>query len=368
MGVWVREIVLRIRDTNEKNMNMKKLFLMLLAVVAVAACGEPEPTGPNWGPAPTPTPTPTPDPDTPKEIIVRNVEPTTELGIKGEDVDGLRFYPGISINIASSNWEKNLAEIAGAGFKYIEITIKHEFGIKDMTDEAVLNIFATKLNYVKSVGLTVWSIHLPFEDANWTNIAGKETVRVQSVANIMRVLRLCVKGFPECKNYVLHPSKGVLSPRTESVAQARKSLGEMIPEAKALGVRLCVENLVGSLCYSIEELENTIAGISDAWVTYDIGHANCKGIDVVKFLEAIGPRLGTVHMHDTVTGSGNDTHDYLGVPQPGINKWEDVYRTMLEDNRYRGVFLFELSGKSAATVMSSYNKLVNDYQKKYEMK
>ena len=344
---------------------MKKLFYLLLAL-AVVSCGEPEPSGPNWGPSTKPDPTP--NPDTPTEIVVRNIEPTTELGTKGENVDGMRFYPGISINIASSKWEANLTEIANAGFKYIEITINHSYGIKDMTDEAALAAFATKLNQVKAVGLTVWSIHLPFEDANWTHIAGKESVRKQSVENIMRVLRLCVQGFPECKNYVLHPSKGVLSPRSESVSQARKSLNEMIPEAKALGVRLCVENLVGSLCYSMEEMNDTIAGISDAWVTFDIGHANCKGYDVVKFLEFIGTRLGTVHMHDTKTGSGDDSHDLLGVPNPGIKVWEDVYRTMLEDNRYRGVFMFELSGKNANTVMASYNKLVSDYEKKYEKK
>ena len=344
---------------------MKKLFYLLLAL-AVVSCGEPEPSGPNWGPSTKPDPTP--NPDTPTEIVVRNIEPTTELGTKGENVDGMRFYPGISINIASSKWEANLTEIANAGFKYIEITINHSYGIKDMTDEAVLAAFATKLNQVKAVGLTVWSIHLPFEDANWTHIAGKESVRKQSVENIMRVLRLCVQGFPECKNYVLHPSKGVLSPRSESVSQARKSLNEMIPEAKALGVRLCVENLVGSLCYSMEEMNDTIAGISDAWVTFDIGHANCKGYDVVKFLEFIGARLGTVHMHDTVTASGEDTHQLLGEPNPGIKVWEDVYRTMLEDNRYRGVFMFELSGKNANTVMASYNKLVSDYEKKYEKK
>ena len=344
---------------------MKKLFYLLLAL-AVVSCGEPEPSGPNWGPSTKPDPTP--NPDTPTEIVVRNIEPTTELGTKGENVDGMRFYPGISINIASSKWEANLTEIANAGFKYIEITINHSYGIKDMTDEAALAAFATKLNQVKAVGLTVWSIHLPFEDANWTHIAGKESVRKQSVENIMRVLRLCVQGFPECKNYVLHPSKGVLSPRSESVSQARKSLNEMIPEAKALGVRLCVENLVGSLCYSMEEMNDTIAGISDAWVTFDIGHANCKGYDVVKFLEFIGARLGTVHMHDTKTGSGDDSHDLLGVPNPGIKVWEDVYRTMLEDNRYRGVFMFELSGKNANTVMASYNKLVSDYEKKYEKK
>ena len=356
---------------------MKKLFYLLLAL-AVVSCGDPEPTGPNWGNTPNPNPNQPeqpeepdqPDPDQPKpEIVVRNIEPTTELGAKGENVDGLRFYPGISINIASGSFDSQLTSIAMAGFKYIEITINDSYGIRNMTDDEAKTKLTQRMNSVKAAGLTVWSIHLPFEDANWTNIAGKETVRVQSVNNIMRVLRLCVECFPECKNYVLHASKGVLKPREESVNQARKSLKEMVPVATQLGVRICVENLVGSLCYYYEELHNTITGIDNTWVTYDIGHANCKGYDVVKFLEYIGPRLGTVHMHDTKFGSGNDSHDLLGDPSLGngcIKQWEDVIRTMLEDNRYRGVFMFELSGKNPNTVMASYNKIVADYAAKYE--
>lgn len=356
---------------------MKKLFYLLLAL-AVVSCGDPEPTGPNWGNTPNPNPNQPeqpeepdqPDPDQPKpEIVVRNIEPTTELGAKGENVDGLRFYPGISINIASGSFDSQLTSIAMAGFKYIEITINDSYGIRNMTDDETKTKLTQRMNSVKAAGLTVWSIHLPFEDANWTNIAGKETVRVQSVNNIMRVLRLCVECFPECKNYVLHASKGVLKPREESVNQARKSLKEMVPVATQLGVRICVENLVGSLCYYYEELHNTITGIDNTWVTYDIGHANCKGYDVVKFLEYIGPRLGTVHMHDTKFGSGDDSHDLLGDPSLGdkcIKQWEDVIRTMLEDNRYRGVFMFELSGKNPNTVMASYNKIVADYAAKYE--
>ncbi len=343
-----------------KNLNttMKKLFYLLLAL-AVVACGNPTPSGPNWGP----TQKPEPEPDL-GEIVIKNIEPTTELGAVNESIAGLRFYPGISINIANKNFSSDLSSIASAGFKYIEITIKQTYGIIDKSDSDVKADFENKLHAVKANGLTIWSIHLPFDDANYTHIAGTENVRVQSVNNIMRVLRLCVESFPECKNYVLHASNGVLSPRSESVSQARKSLNTMIPEAKALGVRLCVENLVGSLCYSIEEMENTIGGINDAWVTYDIGHANCVGIDVVEFLKAIGPRLGTVHIHDTMFGTKNDSHSLIG--EGNISKWQEVYRTMLKDNRYRGVFMFELTGKNPHTVMNSYKKIVSDYQALYE--
>ena len=348
---------------------MKKLFYLLLAL-AVVACGEPEPSGPNWGPVPKPEPEQpenpeNPTPDQPKpEVVIRNIEPTTALGAADENVDGLRFYPGISINIASGSFDSQLTSIAMAGFKYIEITIKDSFGARDMTDDQVKATFTARMNAVKAAGLTVWSIHLPYEDATWTNIAGKESVRVQSVNNITRVLRLCTECFPECKNYVLHASKGV--PRSDSVNQAHKSLTEMVPVATQLGVRICVENLVGSFCYTIDDVLAVILPFNNVYATYDIGHANCKGYNVVEFLTQIGTKLGTVHMHDTKFNSGNDSHDLLGVPQPGITTWDDVIRTLLKTNLYRGVFMFELSGKNPNTVMASYNKIVGEYAAKYE--
>ena len=284
------------------------------------------------------------------------ITPTTEVAPEGAKVEGLRYYPGISIGIKMENYADYLAEIAAAGFKYIEISIAHKSGLAEMTDEQVVELLTLKRDQATAVGLTVWSMHLPFENKVWTNIAGEEEIRRQSVDNIMRVLRLCNQAIPECKNYVLHCSKGTLEPRSESVAQARKSLSEMLPEAKAMGVRLCVENLVGSLCFSIEEMSATINGIEDAWVTYDIGHANCVGIDVVEFLKVIGPRLGTVHMHDTMFASRVDDHRVVG--QGDVNRWGEVYKTLLEDNRYRGVFMFELGGKNPAEVMAAYNDII----------
>ena len=286
----------------------------------------------------------------------RMITPTTDGAPEGAKVEGLRYYPGISIGIKMENYEEYLQKIADAGFKYIEISIAHKSGLAEMTDEQVVELLTTKRDQATAVGLTVWSMHLPFENKEWTNIAGQETIRRQSVDNIMRVLRLCNQAIPECKNYVLHCSKGTLEPRSESVAQARKSLSEMLPEAKAMGVRLCVENLVGSLCSSIEEMSATIDGVEDVWVTYDIGHANCVGIDVVEFLKVIGPRLGTVHMHDTMFGSRIDDHRVVG--QGDVNRWGEVYKTLLEDNRYRGVFLFELGGKDPAEVMATYNDII----------
>ncbi len=356
---------------------MRRVIISLLSVLLLS-CGGEEISGPDWGNIQSkPDNTEKPDDsgnqgngddNTSKpEIVEQTIAPTTEVAAANADIAGLRYEPGISINIATKNFATRLAEIATAGFKYIEITIKHSYGLKEMTDIEAAALLQEKQHQVSAAGLTVWSIHLPFEDASWTNIAGKESVRVQSVENIMRVLRLCVESFPECKNYVLHASKGVLSPRSESVNQARKSLQTMLPEAKSLGVRICVENLVGSLCYSMEEMNDTIAGLEDAWVTFDIGHSNCVGINSVDFLKWIGPRLGTVHIHDTLFGSRVDDHRDIGKGDIAQHcGWDNVYRAMLKDNRYRGVFLFELSGSNANTVMNSYKDIVEKYKATYE--
>lgn len=290
---------------------------------------------------------------TSKEVMIT---PTTEVAPEGACTKGLRYYPGISIGVMMENYADYLTQIAEAGFKYIEISIAHKSGFADMTDEEALAVLTTKREQAAAVGLTVWSIHLPFESTVWTNIGGEESIRRQSVDNIMRVLRLCNQAIPECKNYVLHASKGTLDPRSESVLQARKSLAEMLPVAKEYGVRLCVENLVGSLCPTIEEMGDTIEGIEDAWITYDIGHANCVGIDVIEFLKFIGPRLGTVHMHDTMFATRVDDHRIVG--QGNVNRWGEVYKTLLEDNRYRGVFMFELGGNDPKEVMATYYDII----------
>ena len=284
------------------------------------------------------------------------ITPTTEVAPEGAKVEGLRYYPGISIGGNMENFEQYLQQIAEAGFKYIEISIAHKSGLAEMSDEDVVAMMTTKRNQAAANGLTVWSIHLPFEDKVWTNIGGEESIRRQSIENIMRVLTLCNKAIPECKNYVLHASKGTLTPRSESVAQARKSLAEMLPVAKQMGVRLCVENLVGSLCPTIEEMGATIDGVEDAWVTYDIGHANCVGEDVIEFLKWFGPRLGTVHMHDTMFATRVDDHRIVG--QGNVERWGEVYKTLLEDNRYRGVFMFELGGNDPKEVMATYYDII----------
>lgn len=309
--------------------------------------------GPDWSAVARPGKTDPP-------AAEREIEPTTDLAPAGADTAGLRYRPGMQINVADATFAARLDEVAAAGFRYVELKFKFGYGFEKRTDAEIAAAFARMRRQIGEKGVAVWSVHLPYDSAEWTNIGGAENVRRQSVDYLLRVLRLCHEQFPECRNYVLHASKGVLQPRSASVAQARKSLEELLPAADRLGVRLCVENLVGSLCPTPEEKGAVIDGFDSVRTTFDIGHANCTGHDVVEFLKWEGTRLGTVHIHDTMFGTRKDDHRLVG--QGDIARWGDVYRTLLIVNRYRGVFMFEPTDKqTAADVMATYRTILDAY-------
>ena len=344
----------------------------LLAILALAfvACGPESPTGPDWSKVPVtpddptteePTPDqPAPEEPKPEEPAIIMIEPTTQTAPADSDISKLQYYPGMQINVDDKTFTTRLEEVAAAGFKYVELKIKYAYGLHNRTDEQANATFASMQQQLADKGITVWSIHLPYEDKNWTSISAAESIRTQSVEYILRTLRLCAANFKDCKNYVLHASKSV-SPSKTAISQAHKSLMEMDEVAKQLGVRFCVENLVGSFCYTIDDVLAVIQPFDNVYATLDIGHANCKAYDVVKFLESLGTKLGTVHMQDTIYGSGNDDHQLVGNGDIATKNrpWGEVYKTLLEKNRYRGVFMFEpKDNQAAAEVMRRYYDVV----------
>lgn len=349
---------------------MKFPLLTLLAAAFVACGTESHSTGPDWSQI-KPTPPDTEQEENPddtnkddeqpnKPIEVITITPTTINAQPNEDVTGLQYIPGMQINVDDNTFSSRLEEVAAAGFKYVELKIKYSYGLHNKTDEQVNTTFASMQQQMEQKGIAVWSIHLPYEDKNWTSISAAESIRTQSVEYILRALRLCAAHFTTCKTYVLHASKSV-SPSQTAISQAHKSLMQMDEVAKQLGVRFCVENLVGSFCYTIDDVLAVIKPFDNVYATFDIGHANCKAYDVVEFLKSLGTKLGTVHIHDTIYGSGNDDHRIVGQGDIATKNrsWGEIYKTLLESNGYRGVFMFEpKDNQSASDIMATYNDII----------
>jgi sugar phosphate isomerase/epimerase len=80
-----------------------------------------------------------------------------------------------------------------------------------------------------------------------------------------------------------------------------------------------------------------------------------------EYLKSIGTKLGTVHIHDTAYKSGSDDHRLVGDGDIATKNraWGEIYKTLLIDNGYRGVFMFEpKDNQKAADVMARYNEII----------
>jgi sugar phosphate isomerase/epimerase len=147
-------------------------------------------------------------------------------------------------------------------------------------------------------GIT-YSVHLPFfGGVNFTTSI--EPIRRASIEVVREIVEQCAPLEPI--SYVLHIS-GLLEDlmgvglRNDAVveaylANAIQSLEEMVefvPHEK-----LCIENLE----YIRFEKLFPLVEKFDTRICMDVGHIRLRNEDILEFIDAYGPRIGQVHMHD----------------------------------------------------------------------
>ncbi|MCF0174145.1 MAG: sugar phosphate isomerase/epimerase [Bacteroidales bacterium] len=279
----------------------------------------------------------------PYELKPIDIAPTTALGKEGEDTKGFRYAIGYSVNILDDTIEQELQALQKAGIRYIELKFKYSGGynFQSRTDEDILSHFDTISHLLEKYEITPWSIHLPYDNASWTNPgAVDEKIRKQSEDYLLRVIRLTAIFKVKC--YVLHAGKGTIGNMSTAISQAKKTITVLKEAAKANGGRICVENLIGSLAYNWEDLQAIVSDFDDVYTTLDVGHANINMGHPSEYAKQMGTKLGTVHIDDNL----GSTDNHLLPGNGNIPDWKEIYETFLNVNRYRGVFIFEPSGTS----------------------
>lgn len=291
----------------------------------------------------------------PSDSEVKTITPTTALGDPSENTTNLRYEIGLSVNITDDTVEKELIAMNKAGIKWIELKFKYStYDFVNRSDENILSSFRVIDGLLKKYDIQVWSCHLPYENATWTNPGAiDEKVRQQSEDYLKHVISL-VNYFP-VKCYVLHAGKGSIGNMSTAVSQARKTIAVLKAEADKIGARICVENLVGSLAYLYNDVNAIVSGFDDVWYTLDVGHANITaskagGLTPSVYAQRIGAKLGTVHIDDNMGSEDNHLLPGRGT----IKDWAETYRAFLKDCRYRGVYMFEPSGTSYSAAEAVY--------------
>jgi sugar phosphate isomerase/epimerase len=139
-----------------------------------------------------------------------------------------------------------------------------------------------------------------------------ETIRHAAVEELERCLRIFARVGAAWMN--IHPDRNApMHGREFFVRQNLRCLEDLLPTSRECGVGLMLENLPGEF-NSVGQLGELLDPLPEVGLHLDIGHANLLVAESTAdaLIQAYGPRLRHVHLHDNKGGSG-DLHLPLGT-------------------------------------------------------
>ncbi len=230
------------------------------------------------------------------------------------------------------NVRKPLSLISEAGFSYIH-WCHHWFDDYMYSDREVRKIQGLLDEY----NLKLFDLHASMGIRKRYNGA-KEKVREKG-ENLLRN-RIKMTHALGGRAVVLHTNTGVLSPRTkERTEHGIKTLKNLEPMCKDLGVRIAVENLFDnggdSSFYDIQKFFETFES-SYVGLCWDTGHSNIVSQGVDRVAPFVQERLLVLHLNGNM--AQKDDHMPIG---DGTQDW-DTIAEMVAKSPYDGVLTQEV--------------------------
>lgn len=246
---------------------------------------------------------------------------------------------------------ENLLALAQAGIYDMEISLPYPRHIQ------------LDYEYVKTcaeqTGINIWSCHLPFWNPQVLDIASAdEEIRLRSVALLCEHIK---KGAEiGIDKFVVHPSSEPKSEageeREREICASMESLNYLADAAAREGAVIAVEDLPRScIGRSADEMLKLISANGKLRVCFDFNHLLTDTNS--NFIDKLGDKIITVHVSD---------YDFINerhwLPGEGKNDWNDLYNRLLSKN-YRGVWLYEVSLKSPASIIRPRDLTPADFYK-----
>lgn len=264
------------------------------------------------------------------------------------------------------NWTyETFAEARRAGIEAIEISANKLFLGGELTDDVQIEARCRQLKRdLKRAGIEIWSVHMPYGkeiDLSQTD----ETVRQKSVELNRRILRFCKILSPRI--VLFHPSWYLgRGERDERIAQLVRSVGELLPEARKIGAKVVIENMLGHELMKDEHYERPLGRTVEevlrimALMPREVGAAvDTNHIDNPELLiSALGRRVRTIHVSD---GDGRNECHELPWQGRGDNDWTAVLKALYEDVHYRGVFMYEVKKAEFPELKACYDRMYDQY-------
>ena len=238
--------------------------------------------------------------------------------------------------------ERGAAMIRAAGFDSVDysepIYCYEPFsGVYTLPEKQFDAHFLPDRDAFRKAGLRVRQVHAPYHtipdderETEFMRMAIRRSIRAAAV----------VGG----EYLVIHPAQPMHWQTDTDPAGTREYnrqlFAELLPVARAEGVRLALENMPGAgiPCGTPESHLDYIDMMGDPdWfgACLDTGHANFSRVSCAYWVRALGPRLRCLHVHDN-----HGSLDEHLLPHLGTIDW-DAFLTALCETGFDGVYSLE---------------------------
>lgn len=228
--------------------------------------------------------------------------------------------------------------IADAGFDAIDLSMfegdSTAWIYEDGFEEKILSL----RKRAESRGLCFNQAHAPFPSYRVGDEEYNKKIRPMLIRSIEAA------GLAGVKNIVVHPVYFDENKKENNL----KLYNELLPYAKAAGVKIALENMWGrdkrsdvivpNVCSVASELADYADSLPSEWFTVclDIGHVGLVHEYEAPFIKELGgERLTCVHIHDN-----DNIHDLHICPFLGDLPWGDIAKAFAEIN-YNGDITLE---------------------------
>lgn len=223
--------------------------------------------------------------------------------------------------VSDENPKAGFEMIRNAGFSCVDFSLHgylinkdiYQGNLNDFFDKSINELedfFKQQKNAAASVGISIHQMHMPYP--MYVPTGGRE-LNEYLIKNVApKSMQLC--SFMDCQYIVIHGFKlaHYLGSEEAEWQHTESFLDTIIPQAKEMGITICIENLYDGIanhliegpCCDAKKAVERIDRINDKYKAevlgfcFDTGHANLVGLDFEKFLTTLGHRLKVLHIHD----------------------------------------------------------------------
>lgn len=243
-----------------------------------------------------------------------------------------------------------LDKVRSYGFDCVELSFSHDDYFKKYRFTEGDN--AEQLfQYCESIGLKIWSIHLPFSDV-WDLSCDDAQKALQDDVKLLEAADRA-----NISVAVIHPSFEPIAEeaRNKRLSNAKKNLKILNQVAKENGIVLALENLPRTCLGNTSEEMLSLLNETGAAFIFDTNHSLSE--DNVSFLQnMIQHGYCPVSLHISDYDYVDERHD---LPGNGVNDWKKLL-TMLRDGGYKGPALYEIRHKVSAERTISLEEIADN--------